>query len=107
MFCKIIRGTEPADIRWQGAHVVAFTPLNPHAPGHVLFVPRIHVKDATENLAITAYTMEQASAWAKGMPAANVITSIGRAATQSIGHLHIHVIPRSQNDGLRAGWPWK
>jgi histidine triad (HIT) family protein len=107
VFCKIVRGTEPADIRWQGAHVIAFTPLNPHVPGHILFVPRVHVKDATENLAVTAMTMEQAACWASGMKAANIITSIGRAATQSIGHLHIHVIPRGPSDGLRAGWPWK
>lgn len=106
MFCQIVAELAPADIRWQDDQVVAFTPLNPHAPGHILFVPRTHVKDAKEDLWLTAQVMMKASTWARGMPAANIVTSIGSEATQTVFHLHIHVIPRGFMDGLDARWPW-
>lgn len=85
---------------------VAFPPLNPVTPGHYLVVPRLHVADALQEPGITADTMEYAVrvAWLKGILSANFITSVGSAATQTVFHLHIHIMPREEGDGLLLPW---
>jgi histidine triad (HIT) family protein len=104
VFCQIVAGTEPARILWQWDDAIAFTPLNPVTPGHTLVIPRVHVRDATENLMITAATMVHAAALAIGYEAANILTSIGTAATQSVFHLHVHMVPRTLGDQLMLPW---
>jgi histidine triad (HIT) family protein len=92
--------------------VVWFEPLKPVTPGHVLFVPVRHVADALEDPYTTANTMEIASRWAGKRRAmalpeewdCNLITSAGPAATQTVGHLHLHVVPRREGDGLHLPW---
>lgn len=105
VFCDIAEGVAPAT-RYQmcGAFTVAFTPLNPVTPGHTLVVPRRHVRDATVSPDVTAETMRWAAILAAGMDSANIITSIGAAATQSVPHLHAHVVPRHLGDGLHLPW---
>lgn len=105
-FCAIVRHEAPAAMVFEGSGFVCFAPLGPHAPGHVLFVPREHVEDATVNVAITADVMMAAATYAAGLPASNILTSSGKDATQSVRHLHVHVIPRSKRDGLPSDWPW-
>lgn len=109
VFCRIIAGEEPADFVEKGVHHVAFRPWRPHAPGHVLFVPRKHVADATDNPTVTAITAARASAYIKDVVKgpANLITSVGAESTQTVFHLHFHVVPRGPEDGLRASWPWR
>lgn len=102
VFCRIIDGIEPAEIvrRWHDA--VAFVPLNPVTPGHILVVPVEHVWDATESPYVTGRVFSRA---AEIMPnPGNLITSAGREATQSVFHLHVHIIPRRENDGLALPW---
>lgn len=82
----------------------AIEPLNPVTKGHMLFVPREHVIDATDNPRITARVMQAACMYAKDLPACNIITSKGKDATQSVFHLHIHVVPRNRDDGLTLPW---
>lgn len=106
VFCAIVRHEAPASIVFEGGSFVAFHPLNPHAPGHVLFVPRQHVERATTNVAVTAAVVEAAATYAAGLPASNIIMSSGKAATQTVEHLHVHVVPRGPHDHLEAGWPW-
>lgn len=106
VFCEIVAGRAPATfVEQSGAHV-AFEPLGPQTPGHVLFVPREHVADAAQNPGVTGYVMEQAARYAADVGPANIITSIGAEATQSVFHLHVHVLPRGARDGLRPSWPW-
>jgi histidine triad (HIT) family protein len=85
----------------------AFTlePLNPVTEGHLLVIPFQHVADATTNPTVTAETMRVAAkvAATRGAPC-NLITSVGHAATQTVMHLHIHVVPRHEGDGLRLPW---
>jgi histidine triad (HIT) family protein len=102
-FCRrIVRQEYDAGDEW----AVTFEPLNTAAPGHRLFVPRIHVADALENPGITGQTMRYAATWAAayGLRPCNLITSTGAEATQSVFHLHIHLVPRRAGDGLTLPW---
>jgi histidine triad (HIT) family protein len=106
VFCQIVAGEAPAEIVRKNQVAVAFVPLDPVTPGHVLVVPRKHVEDALVNPAITAATMLVAAQLARARNAypCNLITSAGREATQSVFHLHIHVVPRRRFDGLALPW---
>lgn len=86
-------------------NVLVFTPLNPVVPGHRLVVPREHVADFAEDPRMAADVMAVASnlAWKAG-GAFNIITSRGVEATQSVMHLHLHLIPRHEGDGLKLPW---
>jgi histidine triad (HIT) family protein len=82
-----------------------FEPLNPVVPGHLLVVHRTHTKDFTDNHYTFAQTAFVASKVAKEMGGDfNLITSKGEAATQSVFHCHIHLVPRSHGDGLKLPW---
>lgn len=82
-----------------------FEPLNPVTPGHVIVVPEQHVADAAQDPYITGEAMRAAAFWLKRTGGdANIITSIGPAATQTVKHLHVHVVPRHENDGLKLPW---
>lgn len=106
-FCPIISGDSPVDFVDEGPGHVAFVPIGPHVDGHVLFVPRAHLPDATVNAEVAGQVFAAASRYVqtRGVDA-NILTSIGEAATQSVPHLHIHVIPRGPQDGLNSRWPW-
>lgn len=88
--------------------VIVFTPLNPVCEGHTLVVPRQHVTDFTDNPEVTALVIEHASRIAQMRGGDyNLITSKGRSATQSVFHLHVHLIPRKAEDGLLLPWTGK
>jgi histidine triad (HIT) family protein len=97
-----------ADHRYDAGdqYAVTFEPLNPVTPGHRLFVPRAHLADALTRPVITGHVMEYAARWAHGHDLApcNLITSVGAEATQTVFHLHIHMIPRREDDGLALPW---
>jgi histidine triad (HIT) family protein len=104
-FCEILAGSSPAEIQreWDGA--IAITPLNPVTDGHVIIIPRKHVADFTSETDWTAGAMWCAAEYAKTIGVdCNLITSKGEAATQTVYHLHIHVVPRAAGDGLRLPW---
>ncbi len=104
-FCKRIAAGE---FDYSDEHSVAFQPLNPVTPGHFLVVPRTHVVSALEPLApiLLGGAMRLAVTLARQMDltACNFINSAGAAATQSVPHLHVHVVPRREGDGLRLPW---
>jgi histidine triad (HIT) family protein len=104
VFCAIVAGTEKALIVQSWSKAIAFTPLNPVTPGHTLIVPREHVVDAVQNPSITALTMTYAAHFARRYAASNILTSVGAAATQSVFHLHVHVVPRRPGDQLMLPW---
>jgi histidine triad (HIT) family protein len=87
-----------------GSLVRVFEPLGGVTPGHVLVVPDKHVSDATEDPYTTSMVMGVAAKVAQRFPAANIITSIGSPATQTVFHLHVHVVPRYAGDGLMLPW---
>jgi histidine triad (HIT) family protein len=87
--------------------VIWFEPLNPVAPGHLLFMPVSHVVSNSIQAPYEAgHAAEYAVRWARdhGIESYNIITSHGKAATQSISHVHIHLVPRFDGDGLPLPW---
>jgi histidine triad (HIT) family protein len=96
----------PSPILAQNKNVIVFEPLNPVTPGHVLVVPTAHFKHAGENPGATMLIMGAAAQYINdaGVGECNIITSIGPNATQTINHLHIHIVPRRLNDGLKLPW---
>lgn len=87
-----------------GQPVMVFEPPGPVVPGHLLCVPVTHAQDATEDRYLSAMTMAVASRVASRYRSANIITSIGAPATQTVQHLHLHVVPRREGDGLALPW---
>jgi histidine triad (HIT) family protein len=85
---------------------VAFQPRNPVTPGHFLVVSRKHVPSALEGPLDASSATGLAAELARdmGLTACNIITSAGAAATQTVMHLHVHVVPRRDGDGLALPW---
>lgn len=104
VFCDIITGTGPATIVAEWPDAIAFVPLGPVVAGHTLVVPREHVANAIEKPSVTAATMARAAEYAARHDALNLITSVGAAATQTVYHLHVHVVPRVEGDHLALPW---
>lgn len=106
IFCQIVEGTSLARIFVQWPDTIVIYPLNPVTYEHLLVIPRQHVADFAEDPDVSAVTMRRAAQVARllKLDNANLITSKGRAATQSVFHLHIHVVPRATNDGLALPW---
>lgn len=67
-------------------------------------LPRVHVEDAGNDPETTAAVMRRAAELMAEHAAANLITSKGEPATQSVFHLHVHVVPRADGDGLPLPW---
>jgi histidine triad (HIT) family protein len=105
-FCLIIAqypGATPIEYAYPQA--VAFQPLKPVTLGHMLVVPRAHVPDFTTDPLQSSYAMDAAVNLARKIGGdMNLITSKGDAATQTIHHLHIHLVPRHAGDGLTLPW---
>ena len=87
------------------SRVVWFEPLNPVTPGHMLFVPRLHVWSASADPGECGAAMRAAARYARMVGGDfNLITSSGEAATQTVWHLHVHYVPRREGDGLHLPW---
>lgn len=105
MSCVFCARIALADYVGCGRGVVRFEPLNPVTPGHMLFVPLLHVYDAAMEPWVTGNTFEVAAAWGRSTyQPFNLITSVGEEATQSVWHLHVHYVPRAADDGLHLPW---
>ncbi|MFD5935707.1 HIT family protein [Streptomyces sp. NPDC060333] len=104
VFCDIAAGRAPATIVRRWPQVFAIVPLHPVTPGHLLVLPYEHVPDAGTDPLLSALTMAAASELVAELPSANILTSKGRLATQSVDHAHFHVLPRRFGDGLALPW---
>jgi histidine triad (HIT) family protein len=104
-FCEIAAGRAPATIVREWDDAIAIVPRGPVVPGHVLVIPREHVTDFADDPVVSATTTYRASELAAETDQPmNLITSRGREATQSVFHLHLHLVPRAENDGLALPW---
>lgn len=104
VFCQIIAGEAPATVVREWDDVLAIRPRGGVNEGHVLVTPKTHVADAGTDPAVSAATMARAAELMAEHPNANIITSRGADATQTVFHLHIHVVPRQEGDGLALPW---
>lgn len=106
VFCdeRKIKATVEHMYAADGRDHMVFEPLAPVVPGHLLVVPLVHVQDATEEPLITAMAAGVAARVAQRYRSANILTSVGAPATQTINHLHWHVVPRTFGDGLPLPW---
>lgn len=102
VFCRIVAGTAPATVVEDWPDAMAIVPLDPVTPGHLLLLPKRHVRDFTEDPQVSAAVMARAAELA--VSPANLITSAGSEATQTVWHLHLHVVPRRAGDGLALPW---
>jgi histidine triad (HIT) family protein len=102
-FCEIVAGRAPGVLRREWDDAIALVPLNPVTPGHTLIVPKAHVANYAEDPDVTSAVMRRAAEYAPA-GASNLITSLGPAATQTVQHLHVHVVPRKTGDGLPLPW---
>jgi histidine triad (HIT) family protein len=93
---------------WPYQDHIVVVPLNPVVPGHVLVIPRNHVEDFGADPITSGMVMARAAAlirpYTEDGGAFNIITSIGADATQTVKHLHVHVVPRLAGDGLKLPW---
>jgi histidine triad (HIT) family protein len=105
-FCAIVAETAPAHVVHRDEAAVAFLDVKPVFPGHVLLVPRDHVTTLADLPAAQvpaffaiAKRLERAVESAMEVPGSLVL--INNVVSQSVPHLHLHVIPRRPKDGLR------
>lgn len=111
VFCDIIEERVPAHIVVDEAEVMAFLDARPVFPGHTLVVPRQHVDnmldcpaDLLASLFLTARRLAAAMIGALG--AQGSFVGVNNTVSQSVAHLHVHVVPRKFKDGLRGFfWP--
>lgn len=112
-FCRIIANEDPsARIVSRSRGVTVFLPDNPATKGHVLVVPDRHIPDvwglnqgAARNLASEVLRVAHAVRDLMNPDGLNVIQSNGAAATQTVNHLHVHVVPRWDADAMGDIWP--
>jgi histidine triad (HIT) family protein len=111
LFCSIIAGETEAAIVWRDDELVAFLDARPVFKGHVLLVPRQHVvtlPDLPPALRdpFLAAAQRLATAMVGGLGAQGSFVAINNVVSQSVPHLHCHVVPRTKGDGLRGFfWP--
>jgi histidine triad (HIT) family protein len=112
-FCEIVERDDP-DARevYRDGEAVAFFPTEPATLGHTVLVPRLHVPDIwtlPEDIAahLGKVTVRIASAVKRAVvpDGLNIIQSNGSAATQTVFHLHVHLVPRWENDAVGRIWP--
>ena len=105
-FCAIIRGDTPAAKVLETGYLLAFLDHRPLFRGHTLLVPKTHMRllsdlpaEHAAEFLTTAQRLERAVE--DGLGAAGSMILVNNVVSQSVPHLHLHVIPRNPKDGLR------
>ena len=111
IFCKIVVGEVPAEIVQEDEHTIAFMDINPWTRGHALVIPRNHSRNLydapEEDLARTISAAKRLALRMRDVldcDGINLLNSSESAAWQTVFHLHLHVIPRYEDDPLRLPW---
>lgn len=110
-FCSIVAGDLPAAVVFDEPEVLGFLDTRPVFPGHVLLVPRVHYEtlpDLPASLLPVVFGAAQrmAAAVLDALDADGSFVALNNTVSQSVPHLHVHVIPRRRKDGLRGFfWP--
>ena len=111
IFCKIVAGEIPATIIYNDDDVLAFMDIGPVIKGHVLVIPKNHYDpimntpdEVVSKLYVVAKRIAQAEMNGLDADGVNIIQNNGDAAGQEVPHIHVHVIPRFNNDGHHWNW---
>ena len=111
LFCAIVAGDVESEVVLENEHVFGFLDVRPVFKGHVLLVPREHVvtlPDLPARLRDPFLEAGQrlAAAMPAGLGAQGSFVAMNNVVSQSVAHLHLHVVPRTKGDGLRGFfWP--
>jgi histidine triad (HIT) family protein len=111
LFCRIVSGEVAAVVVYEDANTVAFLDHRPLFPGHTLLVPREHYETLTDLPAEHVGPLFQnaqtlARAVESAMEAEGTFVAMNNRVSQSVPHLHIHIVPRRRKDGLKGFfWP--
>jgi histidine triad (HIT) family protein len=111
LFCGIVAGPVPAQIVLDDDVAVAFLDARPVFKGHVLVVPREHYEtlpDLPADLVGPLFTRVRrlSAAVLPAFGAQGSFVGLNNTVSQSVPHLHVHVVPRTRGDGLRGFfWP--
>ena len=111
VFCSIARGESSAPIVYADEHTIAFLDIRPVFHGHTLVVPRAHhatLPDLPDELLDPTLRTARlvARAVQEGLGADGTFVGMNNTVSQSVAHLHLHVVPRRRKDGLRGFfWP--
>ena len=111
LFCSIASGETEAAIVWSDDDFVAFLDIRPLFKGHTLLIPREHVVTLPDLPAalrdpFLAAAQRLAGAMVTGLGAQGSFVAMNNVVSQSVPHLHCHVVPRTKGDGLRGFfWP--
>lgn len=111
LFCRIVSGEVPAVVVYEDANTFAFLDHRPLFPGHTLLVPREHYETLADlpaaqvgpffkNAQLLSRAVEAA------MEAEGSFVAMNNRVSQSVPHLHVHIVPRRRKDGLKGFfWP--
>jgi histidine triad (HIT) family protein len=111
VFCAIVAGRVPAFTVVDGPEGMAFLDTRPVFKGHLLVVPRPHITQLTDLPAALVpdyigLVQQVAAAVPRALGAQGTFVAINNVVSQSVPHLHTHVVPRTKGDGLRGFfWP--
>jgi histidine triad (HIT) family protein len=113
VFCEIVAGRQAAHVVLDDDVAMAFLDVRPLFPGHTLLVPREHHETLTDLPApllgpyvARAQRLAAVMEAEAGMGAAGSFVAMNNRISQSVPHLHVHVVPRNPKDGLRGFfWP--
>ena len=111
VFCSIVAGEQPAHVVFDDGVAMAFLDTRPLFAGHTLLVPRVHhetLADLPPELIEPVFARAQrlAEVMEGDFGAAGSFVAMNNRISQSVPHLHVHVVPRNPKDGLRGFfWP--
>jgi histidine triad (HIT) family protein len=111
VFCEIVAGSRPAAVVFEDETSLAFFDQRPLFPGHTLLVPKDHhetLADLPHALIEPLFAGGQllARAVEQALGAEGTFIAVNNRVSQTVPHLHVHIVPRSKGDGLRGFfWP--
>jgi histidine triad (HIT) family protein len=107
LFCKIANGVIPCDKVYEDSYTLAFLDINPVSDGHTLVITKKHYKNIMEipddelsKLIISVGKVSKAVEKAMNADGINIIQNNNTAAGQAVPHIHFHIIPRHDSDGI-------
>jgi histidine triad (HIT) family protein len=111
LFCSVVAGSVPSFEVASTDECVAFLDIRPVFKGHILVVPRQHVVtladlDPALLSPLFGFVQRLSAAVEAGLGAGGSFVAMNNKVSQSVAHLHVHVVPRTKGDGLRGFfWP--